>query len=269
MNHLHRELAPITEEGWSTIDDEAKGRLGTYLAARRLVDFHGPRGWDFSAVNLGRTTAVSGDSPAGVEVRSREVLPLVEYRVPFEVDLSELAALSRGATDIDLDALDDAAKRIALAENATVFHGFSAAGITGIASASAHEPIVVGRNFESYPQHVARAVRVLLESGISGPFGLALSSDIWTTVVESTEHGGYPLFEHLRKAIVGGPIVWAPGLEGGVVLSQRGGDFRFESGEDISIGYLHHDRAHVTLYLEESFTFKVDTPDAAVSLALE
>jgi len=105
---------------------------------------------------------------------------------------------------------------------------------------------------------VARAVRVLLESGISGPFGLALSSDIWTTVVESTEHGGYPLFEHLRKAIVGG-------LSCGRLVSKGGGPVAarwrlpLREREDISIGYLHHDRAHVTLYLEESFTFKVDT----------
>ncbi len=30
MNHLHRDLAPISETGWAAIDDEAKGRLTTY-----------------------------------------------------------------------------------------------------------------------------------------------------------------------------------------------------------------------------------------------
>ena len=107
---------------------------------------------------------------------------------------------------------------------------------------------------------------MLMESGISGPFGLALSSDVWTGVVETTEHGGYPLFEHLRQAILGGPIVWAPGIEGAVVLSQRGGDFVFESGQDLSIGYLATTPRQVTLYLEESFTFMVVEPDAAVAL---
>jgi uncharacterized linocin/CFP29 family protein len=268
MNHLHRELAPVTDGAWGAIDDEAKARLTTYLAARRLVDFHGPRGWDFSAVNLGRTHSVTSDVPAGVEVHSRQVLPLVEYRVPFTLERDELAAFDRGATDLDLSTLDRAVQKIALAENAAVFHGFSAGGITGIIGASSHEPIDIGKSFDNYPKHVAKAVRVLLESGVGGPFGLALSSDVWTMVVESTEHGGYPLLEHLRKAIVGGPIVWTPGLQGGVVLSQRGGDFRFESGEDLSIGYLDHGRNQVTLYLEESFTFKVVEPDAAVALAV-
>ena len=49
-------------------------------------------------------------------------------------------------------------------------------------------------------------------------------------------------------------------------MSQRGGDFLFESGEDLSIGYSHHDEDNVHLYLEESFTFRVTSPDASVVL---
>jgi uncharacterized linocin/CFP29 family protein len=74
------------------------------------------------------------------------------------------------------------------------------------------------------------------------------------------------LLEHLRQ-ILGGPIVWAPGVEGGVVLSLRGGDFLFESGEDLSLGYDYHDSEDVHLYLEQSFSFRVATPEAAVALA--
>jgi uncharacterized linocin/CFP29 family protein len=55
-------------------------------------------------------------------------------------------------------------------------------------------------------------------------------------------------------------------VRGAVVLSQRGGDFLFESGEDLSIGYDRHDADTVQLYLLESFTFRVATDDAAVAL---
>jgi uncharacterized linocin/CFP29 family protein len=85
-------------------------------------------------------------------------------------------------------------------------------------------------------------------------------------VIETTEHGGYPLFDHLGKILDGGPIVWAPGLAGAVVVSLRGGDFLFESGQDLSIGYLDHDAEVVRLYLEQSFSFHVETPEAAVPL---
>jgi uncharacterized linocin/CFP29 family protein len=55
-------------------------------------------------------------------------------------------------------------------------------------------------------------------------------------------------------------------VRGAVVLSLRGGDFRFESGQDLSLGYDHHDADNVHLYVEESFTFRVATPEAAVAL---
>ena len=73
------------------------------------------------------------------------------------------------------------------------------------------------------------------------------------------------MFEHLRH-ILGGPIVWAPGVRGAVVLSLRGGDFLFESGQDLSVGYDRHDADAVHLYIEESFSFRVATPEAAVAL---
>ena len=38
------------------------------------------------------------------------------------------------------------------------------------------------------------------------------------------------------------------------------------SGEDVSIGYDRHDADSVDLYLVESFTFRVATPEAAVAL---
>ncbi len=59
MSHLLREFAPITEASWGLIDDEARERLTPALAARKLIDFAGPHGWERSATNLGRTTAIA------------------------------------------------------------------------------------------------------------------------------------------------------------------------------------------------------------------
>ena len=61
--------------------------------------------------------------------------------------------------------------------------------------------------------------------------------------------------------------MWTPGVDGAVVVSLRGGDFLFESGQDLSIGYDSHDADVVRLYLQESFSFRVATPEAAVALA--
>ncbi len=265
MNHLLREHAPITAAAWGQIDEEARERLAPALAARKLVDFSGPHGWEHSSTSLGRVEPI-GDAPGdGLEARQRRVLPLVELRAPFSLSIEELLDADRGAEDVNFDALDDAAHRIAVAENRAVFHGWPVAGIDGIAESSTLEPIPLGDDCARYPRHVAKAVEMLLTAGIDGPYGLALGPDPYTRVLETGEHGGYPLLDHLRK-ILGGPLVWSPGVSGAVVVSMRGGDFLFESGEDLSIGYAGHDADAVSLYLEESFSFRVVTPEAAVAL---
>jgi uncharacterized linocin/CFP29 family protein len=267
MDHLLQSKAPISSAGWEAIDDEATSRLKTHLAARKLVDFEGPKGWAHSATNLGRVSDIAKAPSEGVTARQRRVLPLVELRAEFTVSRAELDDVDRGADDADLADLDQATRRIALAENIAVFHGYKAAGIQGITEMSSHRPIDFDGEFEHLPTTVAKAVDVLRQAGIDGPYGLAIGPAGYTGVIETTEHGGLLLLDHLRQ-ILGGPVVWAPGVEGSVVLSVRGGDFVLDSGEDLSIGYLDHDATSVRLYLEESFSFHVVESDAAVPVRL-
>lgn len=267
MSHLLRGHAPLTEGNWELLDSEARERLTPALAARKLVDFDGPHGWQHSATNLGRTKEIADPPGKGVNAVQRQVLALVELRAPFAVSRAELADAGRGAEDTGLGPLDDAAHRIAVAENAAVFHGWKAAGITGIIEASPHDSIELGEDCDRYPRHVAKAVDALLSAGVEGPYGLALGPEAHTRVLETSEHGGYPLLEHLRE-VAGGPLVWSPGVQGAAVLSVRGGDFLFEAGEDLSIGYESHDAEAVNLYLGESISFRVATPEAAVALTL-
>jgi uncharacterized linocin/CFP29 family protein len=270
-NHLLREYAPIPAAGWQQIDDEAKTRLTPRLAARRLVDWSGPHGWAHSATNLGRATPLDAAPPGTksetVLVRQRRVLALSEFRVSFTIACAELHDAERGATDVDYADLDRAAYDAALIENRAVFHGWPDAGITGIVESSAHPWLSVGEDAKNYLHAVAQATDILRQAGIEGPYALAINPHGYTSVARATEQG-YPLHQHLTK-ILGGDIMWAPGLDGALVVSKRGGDFILDVGQDLSIGYLRHDAERVTLYLEESFSFRVSEPDAAVVLTEE
>jgi uncharacterized linocin/CFP29 family protein len=263
VDHLLRSIAPISDLGWKLLDDEARDRLRPALGARRLVDFTGPLGWQHSATILGRVAALASSPAEGVSAKQRRVLPLVELRAAFEVDRGELFATDRGADDADLATLDAAAHQIAQAENIAVLHGWEGV-IDGITQVSPQEPVALG-DAAKYPAKVAHAVEQLLSAGVGGPYGIALGSDAYKLVIGGSDSGGYPLAGHLSK-ILEGPVVWAPGVDGAVVLSLRGGDFVFESGQDLSIGYDSHVAGTVALYLEESFSFHVATPEAAVAL---
>src|SRR5687767_12512604 len=120
MNHLHREQAPISASGWAAIDAEAARTLKTLLAARRLIDFKGPLGWDATALPTGRTEKLATSLQDGVVSRLRLTQPLVEIRIPFEISREELDAIGRGAEDADLNPVRNAARAAAIAEDRAV-----------------------------------------------------------------------------------------------------------------------------------------------------
>jgi uncharacterized linocin/CFP29 family protein len=264
MNHLLRQIAPISDAGWALLDGEARQRLGASLGARKLVDYGGPYGWHFSSATLGRVKPLPVEPGDGVTTLQRVLLPAVELRRDFSLSRDVLADYDRGAVDSDLTPLDDAAHSIAIAENSAVFHGLDEAGIRGIAEASAHDPIPLGDDAKAFPRRVAQALELLRTAGIGGPYGLALGPHAYTAAIEVVELSGL-VIDHLGEMLEG-PVVWTPGVRGGIVLSQRGDDFLMEVGQDLSIGYDHHDAETVHLYLEESFVLRVATPEAAVWL---
>ena len=264
MNHLLRDLAPVPDGAWREVEAEARRTLEHFLTARRVVDFAGPAGWEHDAVSRGRVVDVA-DAPGGVRARVRTPLPLVELRAEFALERWVLDALDRGASDVDLQPVNEAARRLATAEDDIVLGDEMFSGMAGLGAASPHAAIPIGDDSSQMPRAVAGAIQVLRDAGVGGPYAVALGSDAYTGVVETTEMGGYPVLEHLRL-ISGGAVLWAPTVNGAIVLSTRGDDARLTVGQDAAIGYIGHDDAVVRLYLEESLAFEVFTPEAAVRL---
>jgi uncharacterized linocin/CFP29 family protein len=264
MNNLQRELAPIAEAAWAQIEEEASRTLKRHLAARRVVDLKGPKGLELSAVGTGHLRQIEPPGE-GVQAAQRELRALVELRVPFDLLRATIDAVERGANDPDLQPLKEAARRIAFAEDRTVFEGYAAASIPGVRRGTSHPILTLPADVKGYPEIVAQAVSQLRLAGVNGPYALVLGAKPYTAAA-ATRDGGHPILRHLQH-LVDAEIVWAPALEGGAVLSTRGGDFELHIGQDISIGYLGHTDAAVRLYLQETLTFLMLTAEAAVVLA--
>jgi uncharacterized linocin/CFP29 family protein len=265
MNNLKRELAPLSSSAWGEIDAEARRVLKLKLAGRKLVDFNGPLGPTGAAVNTGRLETLRSGPVADVDAERRQVLPLVELRTSFDLSLAEMDAVERGAQDPELQPLIDAATRIAYAEDTAVFHGYAAGGIRGIEQASSHPTLPIPDDYQAYPHSIAEATRLLRLAGVDGPYAIALGPRYYMGLTQAVGDGGYPVLNVVRK-LVDGPLVWAPAVNGAVVLSMRGGDFELTIGCDLSIGYQSHTDTSVRLYLHESMAFRVLVPEAAVAL---
>jgi uncharacterized linocin/CFP29 family protein len=264
VNNLHRQLAPVSDAAWAEIEAETQRTFVRHVAGRRAVDVVGPAGPTLSALGTGHLRALEPPAP-GVLLHQREAQAVVELRVPFAVTRQAVDDVERGARDSDWQPVKDAAKALAMAEDQTIFHGSTAAGIGGIAPGSSNPPLPVPEDVRRLPDAVAQALSTLRLAGVGGPYCLVLSADLYTAVAETTDHG-YPIRDHLARLLHEGEIIWAPALDGALLVSTRGGDYELHLGEDVSIGYLSHDADHVELYLQESFGFLSLTAESSVVL---
>ena len=263
MNNLHRELAPISDAAWAQIEEEVARTFKRNLAARRVVDFEGPSGPTASSVGTGHQKILASPA-AGILARQHVVKPLVELRVPFELTREAIDDVERGANDSDWQPAKDAAEKLALAEDRIVFLGYEAALIEGIRAGTSNPHLELPEDVKHYPDVVSQALKQLRLVGVDGPYTVLLGAEAYTALSEGNDDG-YPVLKHINSLVDGG-ILWAPALEGAIVLSRRGGDFEIRMGRDLSIGYASHGDDTVRLYLEESLTFLLHTPEAAVAL---
>lgn len=262
MDVFKRPASPVIDPAWTLIEEEARRVLLTNLSARRVVDVSGPHGWDYSAVNLGRLDPALGES-GEVRYGIRKVLPLVEIRMPFYLRTWELDDVSRGAADPDLAPLAQAARAVAMFEERAVYDGFDPGHIAGLTRAGGHAPIPLDKDPARLPERVAQGLLVLTEAGVEGPYALVLGPAAYKAVVGTV--APYPLRKQI-ETLIGGHVVMSPALEGGFLVSRRGGDLELTLGQDLTIGYEGHDERQVRLYLTETFTFRVLDATSVVEL---
>ena len=264
MNNLHRELAPISDAAWAEIEEETTRTLKRYLAGRRIVDVPSAGGATLACIGTGHLKPIA--SPAdGILARQRETKPLVELRVPFELSRQTIDDVERGSEDSDWQPAKDAAKKLAFAEDRAIFNGYAEANIQGIRESTSNPIDTLPADVRDYPDAVAHALGQLRLVGVNGPYSVLLGAAEYTALAETRDHG-YPVLEHVRR-IVDGALIYAPAIEGAVVLTTRGGDFELNLGQDVSIGYLSHTDTTVRLYLQETFVFRVLTSEASVVLS--
>ncbi|MFP3958877.1 MAG: family 1 encapsulin nanocompartment shell protein [Spirochaetaceae bacterium] len=257
MSILRRAKAPISEEAWEEIDEQARRCFESTLSVRRFADVVGPKGLDYAAVPLGRLAMSKDTSEFGARYGVTQSQPLVEVRVPFELSRWELDNISRGARDVDLEPLEKAAWEAARFEEEAVYKGLKQAKIPALDNASEHATVSVGSDRSEILPAVAAAVTQMRKSMIEGPYALVVTEPLWLELQSAIN--GRPMKHHVEY-LLGGPVIFSPFIERSMLTSLRGGDLELVLGQDLSIGYESHDTETVRLYFTESFTFRVLDP---------
>lgn len=265
MDILKRSLAPIVPAAWSEIDEQAKSVLKSTLAGRKAVDVKGPMGWNYDAVPEGTLSLIEETPVEGVNYGVREVLPLVEFRVPFTMPMWDLDDISRGCKIVDFTPVQEAARKAALFEDTAIFSGLEDAGILGLELEADNEAIEMQLEDESIISALAQAVQTMSARNVEGPFLLVCSLPLWTKIQTSSKV--YPPKKRV-EALIGNKIVLSSQYETSMLVSLRGGDSELIVGQDFSIGYQSHTNTEVNFFITESFTFRVQAPEAVVPFKL-
>lgn len=253
MNMLKRDLAPIPSSVWGQIDERAKAVLSNILSARKVVHVEGPMGWDYAVVPEGRLNIIEQKEANEVSVGTYKVKPLVEARVSFDLERWELDNVVRGAKDINLDALDEATKKLALFEENLVYNGYAKGQIKGLGEVAVHT-INLGNDASSILEAVSEARFLLMQAYAEKPYTLVVGKEVYKRL--NSMHQGYPLMKSI-SAIINGNVVISEVVEGALLLPFDHEDFELTIGQDFSIGYEYHDKDKIRFFITESLTFRV------------
>jgi len=263
MDMLKRSLAPLSKEAWEAIDSRAEDVLKTHLSARKVIKVNGPKGWDYTALPKGRLDLIEEDS---VDVCSGlySVQPLLETRISFELSRWEMDNILRGAKDIDLEPLEEAAHKIATFEENAVYNGYPKGQIKGMLE-EATNVIPIGSDANNIMESISKGILILKHAYSEGPYTLIVGEKGWNLINMVVD--GYPLKKTI-EALTGSPIVYATSVDDALLIPYDHDDLEFTIGHDFSIGYESHDSKKVKLFITESFTFRVIDPNIIVKFAL-
>jgi uncharacterized linocin/CFP29 family protein len=256
----------ISPQVWEELDDQAKRVFQSALSARKIVDFVGPKGWSYAAHPLGRLY-VDQQQSGSVKYGVHSVLPLVESRHSFLLDIWELDDITRGSRNPNLKPLEEAARAMAKFEEQIVYAGFQPADIKGLIQANPDDftDLEIDEDGEIFGEcllkTLAAAIDKFRDRSVQGPYALVASPSLWNAIY--TRNECFPLSEKVKN-IIEGDIVRSTLEETSYLLSRRGGDFEFVAGQDLSLGYDGREGTRVKFFFAESFTFNVINPEAVI-----
>jgi len=253
MDMLKRDIAPLTKVAWEEIEERAEQVLKSRLSARKVVKVNGPKGWDYTTISEGRLEVIEKDQD-GVKTGKFKIKPLVEARVSFKLDRWEMDNIVRGAKDIELENLEEAAKKIADFEEKAVYSGYKDGEIVGLEQASAHDAISFGEDASSMMEAISKGLLILRNHFEDGPFTLVVGEEAWNRL--NREAQGYPLLRRI-ESLLGGKVVYAATVKGAFLLPFDSDDLELTIGQDFAIGYEAHDSKEVSLFITETFSFRV------------
>ncbi|MBV9829506.1 MAG: bacteriocin family protein [Alphaproteobacteria bacterium] len=260
MDTLNRGSAPFPPAIWSAIDEAAANGARDQLTGRRFLELEGPFGVGLTTIEVGNDDYCRQPGPDEAGAILGRAIPLPMIRKSFRLSIRRVAAHVENGQPLDLSPAQSAAEAVADREEELIYQGTPSFGLHGLLTIDGHQEITGGdwTSPERALQDVLEAATQLDNSGLRGPYALALAPALYNNLFRlfpGTEITGV---EHLRRLCTAG-IYKAP-IKGGVLVDTRVGTLVL--GQDLQAGYSSQDGVHYHLFVSESIVLRIDDPKA-------
>lgn len=259
LEYLHRDDLPLGPEVWERIDQTVIGVAREQLAARRLMSVEGPFGLSLKHLP-GADRDVEGKQTT---LSASPARPLALIRRTFRLSTRDLSSFQASGLPLDLGPLVEAALAVAAQEDAVLFHGSAALGLDGLLTA----PLTQSVGLSSWDAvgaaagNIIDAVTLLDRAGFRGPYTLALAPALYIRLLRLYGQTGTTELEHVQT-IVGGSVIKAAAIEGGVLLAAGGPYASIVLGQDLMAGLVGPHDGGYEFILSESVALRLAVPSA-------
>ncbi|MDP0489268.1 MAG: family 1 encapsulin nanocompartment shell protein [Fusobacterium sp. JB021] len=247
MNNLNKNMAPISNEAWEVLNERTKEILVKIISARKVVSIKNVG--DLKSIPTGKINLKKVED---MEYGVYDVLPLIETRFNFTLNRWELDNISRGDNNINLTNLDKAIFKAAKFEEDLIYNGLD--NVEGLINSCENPPMKIGETPKEILESISKAVIILKDKYISDKLDLIVNYDTWIKLNSIDSH--IPLIKRIKELIKGEVIVskFTPKT---ILIPHKNENFELSIGNDFSIGYQTHTSREVTLFITESFVFRI------------
>jgi uncharacterized linocin/CFP29 family protein len=266
MEILNQTNLPFGNGVWQVLQSEISEKLSKRLTLRGVVDFKDEYTFDTDSISTKNINTIS--SKKGLEISTRESIKMIEMKKTFKIPMSVIKDIKRSKPDFDDKSIVEAVNSFSEAENLTILHGSKEANIVGILSSV--ETTLEAKGAKDLLACVAKSMGEFNKNFVDGPFKLIVSNATLAKLYTES-FDGVSLKSKIDEVIGSGSIVVNTeiGDDQALVVSQRGGDYEFYSGLDVSLGYESDNSKEVELFLIETFAFRNISPEASVLIKIK
>jgi uncharacterized linocin/CFP29 family protein len=118
---------------------------------------------------------------------------------------------------------------------------------------------------DSIVDAVSEGQTKMMKDGVEGPANLVVSAPLWKFLARSTPGG---TLRSIIETQISGKVILSEFVQDALLVASRGGDLELTVGQDFAVGYHSHTSNEISLFVTESFTFRVVVPEAIIGFKL-